>query len=223
MKKIVLAVLMLMCALSVSAQNDVTQFLGIPVDGTKEEMISKLKEKGFRRAVNSDADLVGEFNGRDVNIYVVTNNNKVWRILVKDAYGVNETDIRIRFNNLCRQFENNSKYQSFNENSRISADEKISYEMTVHNKRYQAAYYQTPDVEITMNMLKDRLSEEELINFINMTPDAILQNYPDLAMKILDFVQMKSVWFMIHRERFDEYYILMYYDNKYNEANGDDL
>ena len=29
------------------AQNDVTQFLGIPVDGYKYEMIDKLKENGF--------------------------------------------------------------------------------------------------------------------------------------------------------------------------------
>lgn len=213
---------MLICVLSVSAQNDVTQFLGIPVDGTKEEMISKLKEKGFRSAVNSAADLVGEFNGRDVNIYVVTNNNKVWRILVEDAYGVNETDIRIRFNNLCRQFENNSKYLSSNNDYSISADEKISYEILVNNKRYQATYYQTTDLENLTNMLKDRFSEEDILN---MTPDALLRDYPDLAMQfIISSVssQMKSVWFMIH-EHFGKYYILMYYDNKYNEANGDDL
>ena len=30
------------------AQKDVTQFLGIPVDGSKSEMIQKLKAKGYR-------------------------------------------------------------------------------------------------------------------------------------------------------------------------------
>ena len=29
------------------AQNDVTKFLGIPVDGTKTAMIQQLKEKGY--------------------------------------------------------------------------------------------------------------------------------------------------------------------------------
>ena len=32
----------------------------------------------------------------------------------------------------------------------------------------------------------------------------------------------KSVWFMI-AERAGKYYICMYYDNKYNEADGEDL
>ena len=34
----------------------------------------------------------------------MTNNNKVYRILVKDAVGSSETDIKIRFNTLCQQF-----------------------------------------------------------------------------------------------------------------------
>lgn len=43
MKKLItLSVLMLMVAM-LNAQVEVTKFLGIPVDGTKYEMISKLK------------------------------------------------------------------------------------------------------------------------------------------------------------------------------------
>ena len=34
--------------------------------------------------------------------------------------------------------------------------------------------------------------------------------------------EKKSVWFMICKDG-GEYYIAMYYDNKYNEANGEDL
>ena len=36
-----------MLALTTFAQKDVTKFLGIPVDGTKAQMIAKLKAKGF--------------------------------------------------------------------------------------------------------------------------------------------------------------------------------
>lgn len=69
-------------SVSLYAQKDVTQFLGIPVDGYKPEMIKKLKDKGFTISPYNKDVLVGEFNGTKVNIHVVTNNNKVYRIMV---------------------------------------------------------------------------------------------------------------------------------------------
>lgn len=105
MKRILL-LLLLITSTSVFAQKEVTKFLGIPVDGYKTEMIQKLKAKGY--TYNSTTDcLEGEFNGRDVEIAVVTNNNKVYRIFVADKYSVDESQIKIRFNNLCQQFSNN--------------------------------------------------------------------------------------------------------------------
>ncbi len=65
-----------------NAQEDVTKFLGIPVDGTKSEMINKLLNKGFTRTKYDRDVLTGEFNGMNVNIMVQTINNKVWRIIV---------------------------------------------------------------------------------------------------------------------------------------------
>ena len=69
--------MLLICSIALHAQNDVTRFLGIPVDGTKYEMIQKLKAKGFQSTPFDKDVLTGEFNGTDVNIYVVTTNNKV--------------------------------------------------------------------------------------------------------------------------------------------------
>jgi len=46
-------------------------------------MIQKLRDKGYIYSKNGGEDvLTGEFNGTDVNIYIVTNNNKVWRIYI---------------------------------------------------------------------------------------------------------------------------------------------
>ena len=64
MKKLLSLVLLLACSAVSYAQNEVTQFLGIPVDGSKSEMIQKLKAKGFRYDSELDC-LKGEFNGRD--------------------------------------------------------------------------------------------------------------------------------------------------------------
>ena len=77
-------VALLLSAIVFAQPKSVTKFLGIPIDGSKAEMIQKLKEKGY--TYNSKLDcLEGEFNGRDVQISVVTNNSKVYRILVQDA------------------------------------------------------------------------------------------------------------------------------------------
>lgn len=127
---------------AVAQEKDVTKFLGIPVDGFKSEMIQKLKEKGFVLSSYGDT-LEGEFNGASVSLSVVTNNNKVYRVGVVDNNTISEADIKIRFNNLCRQFENNSRYVNATGKSyELTDDEDISYEMTVHKKRYEAAYFQ---------------------------------------------------------------------------------
>lgn len=133
MKKTIIFIILLAATISTFAQNDITKFMGIPIDGYKSEMIRKLKEKGFVSTASDKNVLEGEFNGKDVNVYVVTNNNKVWRIMLCDANTVGEADIKIRFNNLCEQFKNNRKYLSLDDYT-IPEDEDISYEMTVHKK-----------------------------------------------------------------------------------------
>lgn len=186
MKKLFLIAVSLMLLTDVFAQRDVTKFLGIPVDGTKSEMIRQLKAKGYTSNSYDSDMLEGEFNGSDVLISVVTNNNKVYRIMVADANCKNETDIRIRFNNLCEQFKNNERYISF-EDYTIPDSEDISYEMSVKKKRYEAVFYQ--------KQAADALYDE----FYN-----------------------KPVWFMIYRE-YGKYRIILYYDYKCNQANGEDL
>ena len=96
MKNLLTVVMLFVFSTALYAQKDVTKFLGIPVDGTKTAMIQKLKAKGFQ--YNSSGDyLTGEFNGRDVRISVVTNNNKVYRIMVVDDNNSDETSIKIHF------------------------------------------------------------------------------------------------------------------------------
>lgn len=144
MKRIIAITMILMLTFAASAQTNVTQFLGIPVDGTKSTMLQKLKAKGY--TYNSKLDcLEGEFNGRDVRIYIVTNNNKVYRIMVADAYPTaKESDIRIRFNTLCKQFAKNERYIPVNTTGgfEIDENEKISTQITLYDKRYEAGYFQ---------------------------------------------------------------------------------
>lgn len=196
MKKILLIIVALIISFNLNAQNKiVTKFLGIPIDGTKAEMIQKLKAKGFTSSPYIKDLLEGEFNGKNVNISVATNNNKVYRIAVFDANEVSTADIILRFNTLCSQFENNGKYKADYRNNRIPEGEDISYEMKIHNKTYEAVFYQLS--ASSENTEKDHLDTPYI---------------------------MRPVWFRISEGiKYNKFYIALYYDNEYNHANGEDL
>ena len=225
MKKTLSLVIALMLASICFAQKDVTKFLGIPVDGTKSDMIQKLKAKGFTYNQRKDC-LEGEFNGSDVEIHVITNNNKVYRIMVMDALGINEASIKIRFNTLCHQFEHNERYVPANIVGKyeIGEDEDISYEMSVNSKRYEAAYYQFIKSELDTTVLQDYLlSKLSFEEFDNLSEEEKQNMIIRLSMEyVADIMTKKSVWFMIEQE-YGRYYIIMFYDNEYNKANGEDL
>lgn len=198
MKKLLSLVLLLACSAVSYAQNEVTQFLGIPVDGSKSEMIQKLKAKGFRYDSELDC-LKGEFNGRDSYISVVTNNNKVYRIMVRDVTSSSESDIRIRFNTLCRQFENNKKYQSLSSESYIIDSTTIMKE--------------------TQSFIFSKYSQEQLSS---LTEEQTQELMTEVLLYMTEKFYNRSVWFMID-EMYGDYYILLYYDNGYNQADGEDL
>lgn len=199
--------------------------MGIPIDGFKPEMIKKLKEKGFVSSTTDKDILEGEFNGTQVNVHVATNNNKVCRIILCDAHQRDETDIKIRFNKLCQQFKNNSKYISLDDYT-IPEDEDISYEMRVNSKRYEAIFYQNPVITDSLAIANDikeiilqKYSEKELENPTDDVKTDITKMSLSYAM---DLMSKKPVWFMIS-EFYGKYYITMFYDNEYNRANGEDL
>ena len=237
MKKIIGLVLMLV-TMTAAAQKDVTKFLGIPVDGYKTEMKKQLIAKGFTYDSENNAFL-GEFNGRDVNVFIGTNNNKVWRIMVCDANMSNETDIKIRFNKLCDQFTRNKKYMPVNFGEKdftISESEDISYEMLVNKKRYEAAFYQLPDPEM-MDLLmkqdtfKKRINDALLLEYTQEQIDNPTEKQAEDMKRIsskeisritYDIMVKKTVWFMIN-DNYGKYYISIFYDNEYNHSDGEDL
>lgn len=184
MKKILSLAFLLMLSLSVFAQRQVTKFLGIPVDGSRTAMIQKLKAKGFR--YYSDIDILeGKFNGMNVLIYVHTNNNKVWRIIVLYKDGFNKEQIKTQYNRLINQFANNPRYKVLDAEELTDEDD-IYQEVSINKKQYYAEFYQLPDDENIEN---------------------------------------RSVWFTFNENpnNPEEYCIAIYYENNYNEANGDDL
>jgi hypothetical protein len=204
-------------------QNDVTQFLGIPIDGTKSELIIKLKEKGFRTKLNAPGVLEGEFNGTDVDLFIVTNNNKARRLAVRNSSPMDESSAKTKFNNLISQFNRNSKYvptaDSILQKYYIPDDEDISRGILLNKKRYQASFYQKSaaydSIEVEYKSLLERSDlNEEHIKKLSELGFSKFDNF----MSSLN----KDVWLNL-RHDLNGYFITIFYDNKYNEADGEDL
>lgn len=219
MKKSMLGLFLLLFAGNLFAAKDVTTFLGIPVDGSKPAMVKKLKSKGFSSVLKSDI-LTGEFNGQEVFLSVETNRNKVFRIFVADVAASNEADIKIRFNTLVRQFKRNKRYIALG-HYELSDNVDISYEMNVKNKRFEAVFYQLPDTtenfKAELKARMDGLSEEKL-----RYPSDEMPAGQDELLRAFSVASKKVVWFVIEKYLFG-YRIGMFYDNAYNQANGEDL
>lgn len=227
LKKIVWFFMLLILPVASYAQKDITQFLDIPVDGYKPEMIKKLKSKGFTINRYKEDMLDGEFNGTNVHISIQTNNNKVWRIAVFDANPTNETNIKIRFNNLIQQFVNNKRYSTELDSTIakyiIPEDEDISYEIAAHNKRYDATFYQKSVKYDSLN--RELKREKDLLTPKDSLNDKEFEILKDLMVElVIESMNKlnKQVWFMI-KEDYGEYRIVIYYENEYNKANGEGL
>ena len=247
MKRIIALLVIISSFLSLSAQVDSTiiqkleeadlrpQFLGIPVDGTKDEMISALKAKGFKYDELYD-NLKGQFNGKDVTVLIRTNRDVVDRVYV-DYVTADKSQIITQYNTLLRQFQNNSKYIELVDNESIDSKENISYEMTVNNKSYQAAFAYYP-VDVPLKKLSQEykaewiasrtrdyegtpledVTEEQLESLEKMFEE----NWDDMFRLIMMTNWPNSVWFDLH-ENGSKYSISIFYDNKANEPNGEDL
>lgn len=224
--------ILIMCSTVFGQSEGTLKFLGIPVDGSKSEMVAALKSKGFRYDSNSGF-LVGDFNGRESHIGIVENHGKVYRVVVFDANTYDAGEIRIRFNNLIHQFENsNGKYYYIVQNEIIPEDEDISYEINVHDKQYSATFIYNPlygndelrDKVINETVEKSKLSiEKKGITYEEFysNKDNYIQVFSSMVDKIFQ-MSNGSVWFKIF-EYYGKYYIGLYYDNLINSPNGEDL
>lgn len=234
MKKLLSFVIGIFIYSFVFGQSESTlKFLGIPVDGSKSEMVAALKSKGFEYDSESDF-LIGDFNGKKSHIGIVENHGKVYRVVVFDANTYDAGEIRIRFNNLIHQFENNNKYFYIFPNDPIPEDEDIHYEIIVNKKEYSAEFIYNPlygNDKLRDRLINEATEEVEEINK-NLGYDKSIESdsekdYCDQLISAIvssKVIQMSnsSVWFKIF-EHYGKYYIGLYYDNLLNEPNGEDL
>ena len=236
MRKFLTAVLFVffsILAFAQTATDGTIKFLGIPVDGTKQNMITQLKSKGFQYFSHNDC-LIGQFNGKDVEIHVVTNHDVVYRIYVQYLTGLSESRILSEYNTLLEQFNRNIKYVTPRANRPIPRTEHIAYEMSGNNKQYEAAYlYLSPDLfsekEVgQIHQLMDKLkgmSEDEILESVDELVASLQISDAEEAESFVQkwlTLQNNCVWFKINGD-YGNYELGIYYDNRNNQPNGEDL
>ena len=132
-----------------ATKDDVTTFMGIPVDGKTGDVMKQLGEKGFTVAKEYGANfLSGEYEGERVILCVASNKGRVARIGVTDAMTRGNDDIRTRFNKLVKRYAEDKNYVSFEgDNELIDETEDVDYELRTNDKVYEADFYQRPKDE----------------------------------------------------------------------------
>lgn len=239
MKKLIFVFVMLL-TLSLNAQTDgVIQFMGIPVDGTKTEMISKLKQKGFTYD-NANDVFNGEFDGQEIIGKISIYKNKVYSIrLTYDVYGFNKSLVISKYNSLVQKYDLNKKYYSnisFEldlKSYMIDSNEDISYEMT-NGKSYTAKYYYKygKDFSDTTGLFQYKTELYNTIHHIAYSRGEIyekelLDDLDDETIKAFFFVDKLEQdvvgFYIVDGVNIGTYNIVIDYINKRNSPNGDDL
>lgn len=183
MKRFFIFIALVLALVNISyAQNDVTTFMGIPVDGTKNEMIKQIKSKGFKLVDKKLGVLEGDFNGNISQVYIMTNRNKVDCISVCDKYSsTNEKLVISRFNRIVNQFYNNGNYiipagYSVEDFLIPDNEHQLWYNIKNDEKTYYAYFIQCPNYEITFynNLNTDKFLSEYKSVF-EKTPENILE------------------------------------------------
>lgn len=225
-----MAFFMLTFAFTTAYGAQITRFLGIPVDGSKADMIENLKQKGYTYHDAEDY-FTGYYFGSPVYIFLQTVKGKVSRVVVYDIPQRNEQEIKARFNMVYDKFSNSSRYIPHQKkNARISDKEVISDQMR-HHKLYKAVFKQ----------IKEKALNPENIVKASMVPqgattiDAEILNddYYERSRRIharaLAHINKhvahdtegheNQVWFSIS-ERFGKYALILFYDNIPNLLDG---
>jgi hypothetical protein len=226
MKKLLTITLFALIAIASAAQEAATfKFLGLPVDGKKSDMIAALKNKGFTYDAKNDV-LIGKFNGNESNIHISENYGKVDRIFIADNNPVEESQIKIRFNQLIQQFNDNKKYFAGDENNQLTDKDDISYEINVNKKEFTAVYYFSPvygwgdeDAVKFAEAVKAECEADVAAGKYEEVTDEVMTAKAGEKVMSMTYGQ---VWFRI-ADYYGKYYICLYYDNLHNRPNGEDL
>ncbi|MCI7407137.1 MAG: hypothetical protein SPL14_08270 [Candidatus Onthomorpha sp.] len=196
MRKFLTLLAMIAISASVFAQKEVTKFMGIPVDGSPTEMIKKLKAKGFKTDEKfMQAIKLGglDWDGPEVLTGRFNGEKVLLGLLVEQ-----------------------------NKVWRICLSDKDSRDETQIKRRFNTLVRQFENNDKYVYFYEQTIADDEDISY-QMTVNK-KQYEAIFAQKGEDGTvdEKRMVWFKISQLS-DGYRIDMFYENKYNQADGSDL
>ncbi len=198
-------------------------FLGIPIDGSKQEMIHNLQSKGFVYSSQLDC-FSGIINGEQVLVALRIDNGKVCQVIIGNLQTYSEKQVKEKFNNLMKQFNDDPNYISARlDQTFIDKKERISKT----GKDYAAYYMQiTHELDTTIWMKDmDKIAKEVAEQFADRDLSEREQDVLGVYIEQMAIRQQylnNIVWFKILKNK-KGYSIAIYYDNLYNKSSGSDL
>lgn len=225
MKRVVVFLVLFVTSVVMFGQRGVTKFMGIPVDGTKSEMLEKLKAKGFVSFTKVKDILQGELDGRKVNVYLETYHDKVWQVVVADVYTLDGEGIKERFNGLCEQFSKDLDYfgRISTEDGNVIPDS-VDVETMMSQDMCRAIYVYRYYDDVGEDKSKE-LNDYFLTKYTQNEIDNPTKEIED-DMEIMkndyytQFVSRYEVFIDIVQKSKGNYFILMRYVNKCNNEMG---
>ena len=206
--------------ISSSSDEAVFKFLGIPIDGTKEAMISALEENHFNQYYSGDY-LTGIFNGENVRLYIGTNHGIVDMITVEYPRYSDDNDTRVKYNTLLSRFNRNSKYISINPRIAIPIEEKIYFKLNKNSKYYDAVYFfLQPDIKRSewVSQFKQEYQRRYNKSLDGLSYEELEEALFCLSSELSEAVS-GIVWFTLT----DPHRIKIHYVNLGNRPHGEDL
>ena len=160
MNKFLTIIIAILITHTVSAQQNVTTFMGIPVKGSEKTMFSKLQAKGFKET--DKGILKGEVEGKPSFLFIKTNNNNVSQIVVvEEDFTDNVNDAVEKFNSILEAYRNDeSHYTEYEYNFPISEREEKTNKEYVKNGWYYAEFFQINTPQNYSRRISLRLSDE---------------------------------------------------------------
>lgn len=152
-------VLLMMASLAVPAQK-ATVFMGVKVDGSKSDVVRKLKSAGFSDGTKP-YDLTGEVNGKMSEVSILTHKGKVWRIEVRDYSPYASADDAVRrYNRLIDVFRKDNSYTEYEQNPYTSETERTFFEEYIREGFYYAEFFQRSRPELYERLVSFQIVED---------------------------------------------------------------
>lgn len=107
MKNLLLTLFFVLFPVTLMAQEHM-KFMGISINGTELQFETKMKAKGFVRKlrINENVlEMTGRFAGSKVEVYIVSTNNLVWKILVDYPEEFSFSSLTSSYNDMIEQFK----------------------------------------------------------------------------------------------------------------------